>query len=436
MWRKEFLGLRGMLREPAWLLLYGRRKTGKSFMTRLLISWDLYVTVTRDGEAVLEERGGEPKRVGVERAISLVSDLLSRGQIVVVDEFQRLPESLWDMLAISHPEGTLILVASSLGVIERVFARHSPLLGLVAPLRIDIISMSDAVASLTPRLGPRRAILWGLMLREPWLTAIPGILGPEPWDWVASNAHLAYSIASSLVGEVFSEEERRLTRLYDAVLRLLGTGVWDSRSLANILYQRGLIEAPSPSTVTGILDKLAAMGLVAKTRLWMTRGKRIYYRHASPLLGMIYGLVERDAIDEYPVAPGSLREDALSLYSRELQFSLAELLAEHWGGVPSYTILPRGEGDVDIVVLDKKGRRAIAAYELKLGTCGRRDFVKALERAKRVGAEKPGIICLSGSSGAAPQGLEVLGPEDIAEIALGNVRKSTRRARESYSFSE
>jgi len=248
----------------------------------------------------------------------------------------------------------------------------------------------------------------------------------QAWEWIADSANLLYSVAQSLVGEVFSEEERRLTRLYEVVLRLLGAGVWDSRTPATILHQRGLIETPSPSTVTGVLEKLVDTGLVAKTRLWRTRGKRVYYRHSSPLLGIVYGLAEKHAIDEYPQAPGALRETALALYARELQFSLAELLAEHHEGIPSYTILPRGEGDVDIVVLDKATKKPIAAYEVKMGTCRRSDYSKTIERAKKTEAEKIGIICLRGAINKPPASLEMLYPEDIARIAISNTRKAIK----------
>jgi len=393
-------------------------------MVRLLVPWDLYATVTRDGAVIAEDEEGA-RLLGVEEAVTRALKVLRRGGVVVIDEFQRLPERHWQLLSIAHPEGQLVLVASSLGIVARVFSRNSPLLGLVAPERIDIIRLGDAVVSLAPRLGPRRAVLWGVLLREPWLTSMPGVLRGEPWSWVAENAQLLYGVAQSLVGEVFSEEERRLTRLYDAVLRLLGDGVWDAKALAARLYERGLIESPSPSTVTGVLDKLASMGLVTRTRLWRTRGRRIYYRHASPLLGIIYGLVERHAVDEYPAPVGSLENSSLSLYSRELQFSLAELLAEHHEGLPAYTILPGGRGDVDIVVLDKRARRPLAAYEVKLGTCSREDYSKALERARAVAAERAGIICLKHPLDEPPRGLELLGPEEIHRIAVETARKIT-----------
>ncbi len=397
-------------------------------MARLLVDWELYATVTRDNTVIVERRGHEPRAVSAEDAAREILSILRDEGVVVLDEFQRLLERYWQMLALAHPDGTLVLVASSLGVVNKVFSTRSPLLGLVAPVRIGLISLGDAITSLVPRLGPLDSVLWGVLLREPWLSAMPGVFSAKPWEWIADSANLLYSVAQSLVGEVFSEEERRLTRLYEAVLRLLGAGVWDSRTLATILHQRGLIETPSPSTVTGVLEKLGDMGLVVKTRLWRTRGKRVYYRHSSPLLAIVYGLAEKHAIDEYPQALGTLRETALALYARELQFSLAELLAEHHGGIPSYTILPHGEGDVDIVVLDKAAKKPIAAYEVKMGTCRRSDYLKTIERARKTGAEKIGIICLRGAIDKPPASLETLFPEDIVRIAISNTRKAIKTA--------
>jgi len=41
------------------------------------------------------------------------------------------------------------------------------------------------------------------------------------------------------------------------------------------------------------------------------------------------------------------------------------MLSEYLGGRKSYTILPSGEGDVDIVILDLRGRKPIIGYEVK-----------------------------------------------------------------------
>ena len=84
--------------------------------------------------------------------------------------------------------------------------------------------------------------------------------------------------------------------------------------------------------MTGVLDKLVDMGLVARTRLWRTRGRRVYYRHALPLCGIVFWLAEKYAVGEYPRVAGSLRDTALASMPASYSSRLAELLAEHYGG--------------------------------------------------------------------------------------------------------
>lgn len=83
--------------------------------------------------------------LNVEDAVRLIGSLLDKGETVVLDEFQRLPDRFWEEIALHHPNGRLIACGSSLGVIKKVFDRRSPLLGLFAPFRVDLIKYSDAV---------------------------------------------------------------------------------------------------------------------------------------------------------------------------------------------------------------------------------------------------------------------------------------------------
>lgn len=436
LWRREWGPLRRLAAEQGWLLVYGRRKTGKTFTARLLLPWRLYATVSRDRSVLLERRTGWPKVAEPWDAMRIIEEELRQGHLVVIDEFQRLPEETWERLPLLHAEteGGLVLAASSLGAAKRVFDRRSPLLGLLVPYHLPIISYADVVASLAPRLPPRRAALWGLLLREPWVAALPGAARGDPIYWLASMARLLLETARGLIGEVFWEEDRRLTSLYEAVLRLLGAGVWDAARMATVLHGRGLISTPSPGTVTGVLDKLAEIGLVARTRLWRTRGRRVYYRHASPLLGVLYGLAEKLLLDENPVQPPRrIAEAATMLLARELQFSVGELLAEHHDGVPAYTVLPGGEGDVDAVVLDARMRKALAAYEVKMGKCSRSDLEKAREAAHRAGAALAGAVCLAGADTKPPTGLDVvIDAEGLIRIATSIVSKATKRLRREW----
>ena len=227
------------------------------------------------------------------------------------------------------------------------------------------------------------------------------------------------SCVSGLIGEVFEEEERKLTRLYDATLRLLALGYWSSRDLAQRLYDAGLLERAEPGVVTGILDQMARMGLVEKIPLWRTRGARVYYRHRSSLASILLRLDEE--YGEGQALPSS--SEIFSYLGLELQFFLGELLAEHKGLKRAYTILPGGRGDIDIV-LTRKGRPVIA-YEVKAGAISVKEAKEIVEKIKEYGVPKVGLVSLAERPPEAAE--ETPGPEDVVRVAkdLASRKKRT-----------
>ncbi|NOZ89440.1 MAG: hypothetical protein GXO15_05895, partial [Crenarchaeota archaeon] len=129
-------------------------------------------------------------------------------------------------------------------------------------------------------------------------------------------------------------------------------------------------------------------------------------------------------------------EAARMLAARELQFSVGELLAEHHGGVAAYTILPGGSGDVDVVILDPRGRAALAAYEVKMGACSRGDLEKALEAARHAGAPEAGAVCLRGVRGEPPPGISrVVDARGLARMAVEASLGAARRLAAGYGVS-
>ena len=82
-------------RAKGWLLVYEKRKVGKTFLLRREIAWDPYATVTRSRDVLLESSGAL-ERVGLEEGVRRVVETLRGGGCAVVDEFQRLPEACWD----------------------------------------------------------------------------------------------------------------------------------------------------------------------------------------------------------------------------------------------------------------------------------------------------------------------------------------------------
>ena len=140
---------------------------------------------------------------------------------------------------------------------------------MLEPFLVDIASPEDAILSLARYLRPREAILWAIVARDPWILGIVTPYG-EPWRAIIDRVVSLAPIATSLIGEVFTEEEKQLTRLYEAVLRLLAQRYWSSKALAQKLYEVRLISSPQPGIVTGLLNQLEGMGLVEKISLWKT----------------------------------------------------------------------------------------------------------------------------------------------------------------------
>ncbi len=368
-WRREWVSLRG----ADWKLVYGRRKVGKTFMLKKL-EHDYYVTVTEDLDAVVGDG-----IVSIEEAVSEAVKRLKKGERVVIDEFQRLPKKYWQLLAEAHPKGTLYLSGSSLKVINEVFNKRSPLLGLFLPIEIRLIHTADTLISLNDL---KHWKLWSVVAKDPWI--VPHVnLNKRPEEEIARKAPLLAQASEGLIGEVFTEEERELTRLYSFILRTLSVK-WKAKEIGALAYSKGLVS--SITSVSSALETLYKMGLVSKIPLYKTKGAKYYYKHSSPLLATLFYLVEGYAIDEQPRY--DLDEQVRLKLAIEYQFVIGELLAEALGGKLAYR---PSNGDVDVIILDRRNV-PLWAFEVKLGECKRVDVERLRRTAPRVGAVCEGEV--------------------------------------------
>jgi len=385
-------------RRKGWLLLYGRRKVGKSFLLRRLTRWDAYVTITRSRAALVD---GELRTI--EEAIRLVVETLSSDGKAVIDEFQRLDDVHWERLAEIHPSGRLYLAGSSSGIVRKVFDRRNPLLGLVEPLRLDIISYSDMLANLRPK--DREGFVWAALMRDPWVIPLANL--EDPVRFLVDRSFGLFMSAQGLVGEVFSEEERVLTSLYDSILLLMGEGVWSAKEMAGILSSRGLLSG-GIAAVTGILSRLESMGLATKIPLWKSGRTKYLYRHRSPLLSVLYYMEAKFGVnDGYPPEEDAIR----SVLGREIQLSVGEMLARREGARLAYHVSP--EGDVDAILLRRK--RVIAGYEIKLGPIPEKEAEKSVMRMRELGIPYTDLVSLT--ERPPDIGDESLGPDDLVSLA-------------------
>ena len=400
---------------PGWILVYGRRKTGKTFMLRNFISWDIYITVSRGLNVIINRKNGEIKVISLRKVPSIVENSLKNDKTIVIDEFQRLPEYFWDILSSYHPRGKLILAGSSLSIVNKVFSKRSPLLGLLLPIKIDLIKPSDAINSLIALgLNAREAIEWSVIIRDPWI--IPHINLEKPiQSEIIRLLPLIIDTSISLIGEIFRDEERLLTKTYEAILYSIATGSWKLEEVARDLYQKGIIDQPRLEYASAYIDRLSKMGLIEKIPLYKSR-TRVYLKLRSHIMNIAIKIGEKTGITEYTSRiPTNLVEAVKSAYGIELQFFIGEALAEIKNLLRAYTILPKEEGDIDIVLLDKK-KKAIMAVEVKSSPPRKIDIINIKERGEKIGARETAVFTLTELKKEEIMGTHIITPRKLIDM--------------------
>ena len=390
--RREYKDVKSF---DSWTLVYGRRRVGKSFLVRKYLSYDLYFLVTRDLQAYFPTEG---KFTSLDEAFRLAVSNLREGKTVVIDEFQRLPAKYWDGLASEHPNGKLILVGSSFRVMRELVDKRSPLLGLVFPYRLGLIHYADVLSQVD---DPVLAMVY----KDPWTVGFV-----KSVEDLKEKAFELYTVTKALISEVFEEEERQLTNLYEAVLLSLAEGEWNTAIIANSLNSRGF--NVTASTVSSYLDTLQGMGLVEKLKVFGERRRaRWYYRISSPIISLMlyaeakYSVSFTEQVGELPIG-------------REVQFAVGELLAEHHDAELAYSPYE----DIDVVLM--KGDRPVIGYEVKLGEFSRGEAERAVERIRSAGIPRAGLVSLSERPEFDAD--ETLGPEELRELAKGIAEKVLR----------
>ena len=221
---------------PGWILIYERRKVGKTFLVKNFLQYDAYFLVRRD--LTIIENG----RLSFNEFIAKLKDLLREDKTVVVDEFQRLLDTFLDEIVEVYPKGRLLLLGSSLRILHKIFSPKSPILGLISQYKLDLVSPADTLTSLAEYLPPEQAVEIAVYMRDPWLSRYLEIYNGDIVEFLYNVVKVNIYSIKALIGEIFAEEERELTARYEAILNLLGSGCWRVKEMAGILYNRGLLE--------------------------------------------------------------------------------------------------------------------------------------------------------------------------------------------------
>lgn len=361
-----------------WTLLYGRRKTGKSFLAENCLDYDEYFYVKSD-RGIISKKGS--RAIAYDAFLALLKHLLSEGKTVVVDEFHRLGGDFCDELHALGRGGRLVLVSSTLHMAGRLVGAQSALLGLVAEMPLGLISMEDCIRALGKSHGKKETAELALLMREP-LVSNYGLEGKAPRERFASVLEGSAKTVPALVGEVFAEEGRASSATYGGILRAVANGKVVSGEISSFLFARRLMAKDDPSLMQQYLKNLVDFGVLRRVEV-LGRNKFIY-KHVSPLCRLFYYADEKYNISERAASKDEVMRIVDALLPRMMEDEIRSWAASKYG--LGEAVMEGSDFDVDACLM--KFRKVEIAMEVKWkGKLDAADIRKAEESLGKTNAE-------------------------------------------------
>ena len=390
--------LRRFLLQPGRRLLYGRRKTGKTFYTRHILDDYAYLIVRPGGTIYDPEQDAELDTGAFLR-------LCRSEPRIVLDEFHRAEPRVFDAIQAGSCTGELVLVTSTLHYHRRFTeAPQAPLKGLFAQRRAPLLSPVELLAQYEPpATGPREKAALLTLYQEPTQ------LGRSLLDTLLSGREYA----RSLVGEVLEEEDHAYTRRYDAILEALAAGRERPSEIAGYLHSRGLLPAAETGLVTKYLAEMARMGLIERIPVWGKK-RRSVYRHASPLTDLVYYLDARYGFYDVPLPEAFVERAAWQRLPLLVERFVERLLAETHGLAPVKILEPE---EIDVALALYRRVALVAEVKWVAGRLGQRELRRIEARLARYPEARQLLVVPDSTLLAGETGLEVLDYESMRRLA-------------------
>ena len=393
------------------VLVYGRRKVGKSFFVRNFTRWDTYFHVKRDG-GIIELSSMK------EISYDYLKDFLLREgeRRVVVDEFHRLPEDFLDFLQAYGHDLNLVLITSTLWLSRKILGESSPILGLFEEFRMNIIDERDAIMFLKDKLRGREIIDSAVYIREPWI--IPMIKG-SVYNEIPRILVEEKNTIERLIGEVFREEERELRKTYAAILNAVACGKVKSTEISSFLYSRKLIDKDDPSIIQSYLTTLCNIGLLERIRVFNRKYR--YYQHVSPLIDLYFYLDGKYGFSELEVPVEEVRNVFSSRLPLHVEQFFRNLFSKLFGMRKGLIV----ERDYDIDVVLQSFNRIMVVAEVKWKNHVPRHEVRQIENrlTRFKHARKILVVPERCVLEVEPEELEVWDSNKIVSEVVENIRK-------------
>ena len=340
-----------------WVFIYGRRKTGKTFIVENTVKYDEFFFVNRN-RSILDKKNNQI--MNYETFTILFRRLLANNQTVVIDEFHRLGDEFLDILHSVQKRGKLILITSTLFLARKLLTTHSPIMGLFNEIMVDIIPLDETLKELCKFQIQKKDLLeLSIFAREP--LAIDYMEGLSPTQTISEILLGSLMAIPALVGEIFREEERSLTMVYNGILSAVATGNISSGKISSFLFSRRLIQKDDPSIIQTYLGNLIKIGVLKKIIIF--NKNRFAYKISSPLIRLFFYAEEKFAISDRSVSGKEIEEILSILLPRIVEDNVREIISLHENLVE--TIIEDSDYDVDGYLLHFKKPRI--ALEVKWG---------------------------------------------------------------------
>jgi hypothetical protein len=383
--------LDNFLNTAKWGILYGRRKTGKTFYVLNRGQYEHHFIATTSG-SIYDVKTGRTYRK--ETFLEILPHVVDKG--IVIDEFHRIGEPLYSVLQGLSGKGKLLLITSAYLLFKTMLAENSPLLGLFATKKVSLASPTDLLRFWLQKLSEKEATEKSIITQEIWLANVP----EESW------METALLNAQSIVHETLIEAERADAERYLAILSAVADGARTSGEIASKLYSHGLIPKDSPGMITKYLQFLLRADLLKRVRV---HGKKRYrYRHFSPILDFVYYLDAKYGAFDSPVSKRVVErawEQRKGIYA---EWFFERLLAENYGLEPVKVFEP--EVDIALAEFDKIKVVAEVKWQGRVTKADVRKAEKKLEQFE--GAEK--LLIVPSKERIASTELKVVTPKELA----------------------
>jgi hypothetical protein len=329
-----------------WVFIYGRRKTGKTYIVENTIKYDNFFFVNRN-RSILDKKNKEI--MSYETFILIFRRLLTNNQTIVIDEFHRLGDEFLDILHSIQKRGKLILITSTLFLARKLLTTHSPIMGLFNEIMVDIISLDETLKELSKfHLQKKELLELSIFAREP--------LAIDYMDELSNTTTISEILLGSLkaipalIGEIFGEEERSLTMVYNGILSAIATGHISSGKISSFLFSRKLIQKDDPSIIQAYLGNLIKIGVLKKIMIF--NKNKFAYKISSPLIRLFFYAEEKFAISDRNVSVKEIDEILSVLLPRIVEDNVREIISLQENLVE--TIIEDSDYDVDGYLLHFK----------------------------------------------------------------------------------